>query len=62
MEEESYSLVQECTDEYYVKNINDNKMEIRMRIPQRFKALWLSKLANLYTTEKEIKEYEYEDK
>ena len=56
-EEETFSLIQECTNEYLVENFNKEEVEIRIRIPKKFRSLWLSKLSDLRTTEKEIEEY-----
>ncbi|MDR3624158.1 MAG: hypothetical protein P4L16_03340 [Chlamydiales bacterium] len=57
MDEEIFSLVQECTNKYYVEDLNETEVEIRIRIPKKFRSLWLSKLSDLRTTEKEIDEY-----
>lgn len=57
MNEEIFSLVQECTNKYYVEDLNEAEVEIRIRIPKKFRSLWLSKLSELRTTEKEIEEY-----
>ena len=60
MDEEIFSLVQECTNKYSVENLNETEVEIRIRIPKKFRSLWLSKLSDLRTTEKEIEEYKDE--
>jgi len=52
------SLVQECTNYYSIHEINDNEVEIRIRLPKRFKSLWAIKLSDLRTDEKEIEELE----
>ena len=57
MNEETFSLVQECTNKYFVENFNEEEVEIHIRIPKKFRSLWLSKLSDLRTTEKEIEEY-----
>ena len=57
MDEEIFSLVQECTNKYYVEDLNETEVEIHIRIPKKFRSLWLSKLSDLRTTEKEINEY-----
>lgn len=57
MDEEIFSMVQECTNEYSVRSISANETEIYIRIPKRFQALWMSKLSDLRTTEKEICEH-----
>ena len=55
--EENISLVQECVNKYVAKDL-DQEVEIRIRVPKRFGALWLTKLSNLYTTTTEIEEYQ----
>lgn len=57
MNEETFSLVEECTNKYFVERLNEEEIEIRIRIPKKFRFLWLSKLSDLKTTEKEIEEY-----
>ncbi len=57
MNEEIFSLVQECTNKYFVENLNEEEVEIHIRIPKKFRSLWLIKLSDLRTTEKEIEEY-----
>lgn len=56
MNEELFSLVQECTNKYFVENF-DEEVEIHIRIPKKFRSLWLSKLSDLKTSQKEIMEY-----
>lgn len=57
MSKELFSLVQECTNKYLVKNLNENEIEISIRIPKKFKALWLIKLSELRTSQEEIESY-----
>jgi len=57
MDEETFSLVQECTNKYFVEHLNEEEVEIHIRIPKKFKSLWLNKLSELRTTEAEIREY-----
>jgi len=57
MDEEIFSLVQEFTNKYSVEDLNEEEIEIRIRIPKKFRLLWLSKLSDLKASEKEIKEY-----
>ena len=52
-----FSLVQEYTNKYYVKNLNENEVEICIRIPERFKTLWLIKLSELRTSQEEVESY-----
>ena len=52
------SLVQECTNNYSVDRINDSEVEIRILIPKRFRSLWVIKLRDLRTDQKEIEELE----
>lgn len=57
MKDELFSLVQECTNKYSVDDLSATEVEIRIRIPKKFRTLWLSKLSSLNTTLKEIDEY-----
>lgn len=61
MNEETFSLVQKCTNKYFVENLNEEELEIHIKIPKKFRSLWLSKLSDLRTTEKEIEEYKYSE-
>lgn len=58
MNEEKFSLIQELTNKYFIENINENELEIHIRIPKKFRFLWLKKLSDLRITKKEIEEYE----
>jgi hypothetical protein len=58
MNEEMFSLIQECTNSYFIETINTQELEIHIKIPKRFKYLWMAKLSELRTTEKEIEEFE----
>lgn len=60
MDEELISMVQECTNKYFINDMGENEVEIHIRIPKKFKTLWLCKLSELVTSEKEIKELEDE--
>lgn len=55
-----YSMVQECTDRYEVKELPDGAAEIAIRVPARFRDLWLVKLSALETTAAEIRQYQPE--
>ena len=57
MSTEFFSLVQECTNKYLIKNINENESGIYIRIPKKFKTLWLIKLSELKTSQEEIEFY-----
>jgi hypothetical protein len=57
MGKEVFGLVQECTNKYFVEDLNENEVEIHIRIPKKFRSLWLIKLSDLRTNEKEIEEY-----
>lgn len=61
MKNEFISLVQECTNKYFVKNIDADEIEITIRIPKKFRTLWLSKLSGLKTTKTEIDFYQDND-
>lgn len=59
---EKYSMIEEFTDSYVVKDKPDKSIEISIQIPARFKYLWLFRLSELKANDKEIKEYEeYDD-
>lgn len=60
MDEEIYSLVQECTNKYSVEDINETEVEIYIRIPKKFRTLWLRKISDLRTSKEEINEYKDE--
>ena len=55
---EKYSMVKECTDSYEVTDLSDGTAEIFIKVPKRFRDLWIVKLSDLKTTDDEIKEYE----
>lgn len=57
MNENFFSLVQECSNKYSIKEINENEIEISIRIPKKFKILWLSKLSDLKASQEEIEFY-----
>ena len=57
-QEETYSMVQECTDSYRVVEKGESGIEINIKIPKRFESLWMSKLSDLRTTMKEIEYFE----
>lgn len=61
MSDELFSLVQECSNKYSFRDIDEKEVEIRIRIPKKFYSLWLVKLSDLRTTEKEIKDCMEED-
>jgi len=56
MNEETFSLIQECTNKYFIENISKEEVEIHIKIPKKFKSLWLIKLSELRASEKEIQE------
>ena len=57
MNNELFSLVQECTNKYGIKEITENEIEICIRIPKKFKTLWLIKISELKTNQHEIDIY-----
>lgn len=61
MEEELFSLVQECSNTYSVEDLNDKEVEIRILLPKKFRSLWLSKLSALRTTAEEIADHAESD-
>ena len=58
MDAEAISMVQECVENYSATDRPDGGVEIFLRIPPRFKDLWLVRLSELRTTEQEIRDYE----
>jgi hypothetical protein len=56
--ENDIEMVGECTSSYQVIEQSYGGVEIVIKIPARFKNLWLVRLSGLRTTEQEIKEYE----
>ena len=58
MQEEKYSLVDECVQWYKVEEHSDGGVTITIVVPKRFAALWQMKLNDLTTTEREIAEWE----
>ena len=57
MKDELISMVQECVNEYRVKNISEDEVEISIKIPKALEDLWLVKLSDLHTTMNEIQEW-----
>jgi len=55
------SMVEECVEIYKVTEKPDGSAEIYIKVPKRFKDLWIVKLSDLMADEDEIKEYEPED-
>lgn len=55
---ERYSMVEECADSYRFHEQPDGSAEIVIRVPARFRDLWLVKLSELTTTDAEIREHE----
>ena len=58
MADESYSLIQEFSNEYSVKQINESEVEIHILIPKKYETLWLMKLSELRINEIEVAKYE----
>lgn len=52
-----YKMVQECVDSYDVQD-NGTSTDIHIRVPKRFADLWLTKLSELETDDREIADYE----
>lgn len=57
MNEETFSLIQECTNNYFIETINKEEVEIHIKVPKKFKSLWLIKISELRASEKEIEEH-----
>ena len=55
--EEQYSMVQECADSYMVEDQPDGGAVITIKVPKRFKLLWMVRLTDLRTTMSEIDEH-----
>lgn len=53
-------MVGECTDKYEAKECEDGSLDIHIKVPKRFRNLWLIRLTDMTTTMEEIKEYEEE--
>ena len=51
------SLVEECTNNFFTEDLNENEVEIRIRIPKKFRSLWLIKISELETNLEEIEQY-----
>lgn len=51
------SMIQECVASYVVDECADGSITISIKIPERFKDLWVIKLSSLTATEKELEEY-----
>ena len=51
----------ECVDSYQVKERPDEGIDILIRVPKRFRDLWIVKLDALKTTDEEITAYEPEE-
>jgi hypothetical protein len=52
-----FNMVVECTDRYSFETNNDGSAEISIRVPARFRDLWLVRLSDLTTTPEEIAEH-----
>jgi hypothetical protein len=50
-------MVGECTDSYVAVEQADGSLEIVIRVPRRFRDLWLIKLTELQATDEELREY-----
>jgi hypothetical protein len=50
-------MVQECVDHYTARLQPDGSLEITIRVPRRFADLWVTRLADLRTTDAEVSEY-----
>ena len=60
MNEEIFNLIEECTNKFFVEELNKTEVEIHIQIPKKFRSLWLKKLSDLSTTMQEIDEYKDE--
>jgi hypothetical protein len=58
---EKFNMVEECTQSYRVKKLGEDGVEIFIKIPKRFKNLWLHKLSDFETTMEEIEYYEKDE-
>lgn len=57
MHQEMFNMIEECTNRYRVADINEtDEVEILIRIPKRFKSLWMIKLSDLQTNMQEIED------
>lgn len=55
------SMVEECVDWYKAVELPDGGAELTIRVPKRFRWLWLAKLSELCATGFDIQEYEPRD-
>jgi hypothetical protein len=56
MPEEKISLIQECVSKYDARRSENGDLVIEIRIPPRFRGVWLKKLSEFETTLREIEE------
>lgn len=56
MKDEKYSLIQEFTNSYSIDDLNENEVQITIRIPKKYRSIWMSKLSDLETSLQEIEE------
>ena len=56
-----YKMIGETTDNYFTNFLECGGVEISIRIPEKFKWLWIAKLNDLHTTDEEIEYYRNND-
>lgn len=56
--DDKISMVGECTDSYFFEERPDGSAEITIKVPARFRLLWMCRLSELRTDMNEICEYE----
>ena len=55
MNSQEISMVQECTTSYIVTEHIDGTLTITIEVPLRFADLWITRLSDLRTSDKELK-------
>lgn len=58
MDDTPISMVQECCSAYNVTERPEAGVKITIEVPKRFKNLWLVRLSEMTTSEREIQDYE----
>jgi hypothetical protein len=54
MNENAFSLVQEFTSRYVVRENEDGSVTITIDVPKAYKELWMIKLSDLSVTQEEL--------
>jgi hypothetical protein len=54
---DSINMIETCTDNYEINTLPDEGIKISIKVPKKFRDLWLIKLTELTTSIEEIQEY-----